>query len=68
MATELEINLGTFNFDASETLNYASLKLIILRGMVWQSWRSSRIKLTQMKIIRKYNLIPIFDFICFPYK
>ena len=38
-----------------------------LRGMVWHSWISSQFKRTQMKIICKYNLLPIFDFVCFQY-
>ena len=35
--------------------------------MVPHSGRSSWFKCTQMKIIRKYNSFPNFDFICFPY-
>ena len=40
----------------------------VLRGMGRHSWKCSRFKRTQMKIIHKYNLFHNFDFICFPYK
>ena len=39
-----------------------------LRGMGRHSWKCSRFKRAQMKIIHKYNLVHNFDFICFPYK
>ena len=41
---------------------------IRLRILGQHSWRPSRFNCTQMKIVYKYNLVPKFDFICFPYK
>ena len=40
----------------------------LLRGMGRHSWKCSRFKPTQAKIIHKYNVVHNFDFICFPYK
>ena len=39
-----------------------------LRILGQHSWRPSRFNCIQMKIVYKYNLVPKFDFICFPYK
>ena len=47
---------------------YLKEKKRMLRGMGRHSWKCSRFKRTQMKIIHKYNLVHNFDFICFPYK
>ena len=42
--------------------------IFLLRILGRHSWRPSRFKCTQTKIVNKYNLVPKFDFICFPYK
>ena len=52
----------TFKFSKYQTI------FTELRGMGRHSWKCSRFKRTQMKIIHKYNLVHNFDFICFPYK
>ena len=64
----LENTYGIAGSALSWIKSYLKLMRTPLRGMGRHSWKCSRFKRTQMKIIHKYNLVHNFDFICFPYK